>query len=244
MNRRQRAQWRLSVMIWLLVCIVSGLIAALPLPGLVPRVALLFTPLLFWLGGFVLFWRWIAVRLLFLAPAAAVLLTMALPPVAPDNGALRQAYASRLRAAATERGGATRWGEDGAGLVRRALMQSCWNQALRRRDLGPARSAASLWWSDASAQEMADSSYEKTRRIGDAASRRDAAAGRITGPYGAPKLVTGDLAVSADGRRIWAYLDDGQWASYDPVSGRVVVGPADKADPPGPVRLLRWKRLE
>lgn len=244
MNRRQRARWRLGVVAWLLSCVVVGLIAALPLPGPLPRVALLLDASLFWLGGLILFWRWILLRILFLLPAALALLAAALPPVAPDNAALRAAYVQRLRAAEGAGRAAARDGSDGAGFVRRALMQACWSEAIRRRDLGPARSAAALWWSDASAREMAESTYEKTRRLGEAASRRDALAGRIVSRYGARQLVPGDLAVPADGRRIWAYLGEERWIGYDPSSERVRSAPASADDPPGTIHLLRWKRLE
>jgi hypothetical protein len=76
------------------------------------------------------------------------------------------------------------------------------------------RQAIWLWWHDFSANDLGDVRNGHAVPIAAAASVND---------LGYKSIAPGDLAVTADGRHVMAYLGDRLWIEADPIVGRVVI---------------------
>ena len=95
-----------------------------------------------------------------------------------------------------------------------------------------------IWWNDCSARDLGSGYQGKTRVVADAESINDLDAGI---------LQTGDLAVTANGVHVLAYLGDGVWTEASPERMQVV---AETVPQPAnhwfrmPVKIVRWIELE
>jgi len=107
------------------------------------------------------------------------------------------------------------------------------------RTMNPAllRNAASLWWHDESAKALGDNDRTLTQTLADVRSLNDA-------PYDI--LRPGDIAVTASGSHVLAYLGNKKWIQADPKAMRVVETTAPTVTDGWfiqQVRLLRWSQL-
>ncbi len=138
----------------------------------------------------------------------------------PDSGSrdparVRNFYLSRLQAfsgAPYVWGGENRLGIDCSGLVRKALVEALWLQGVTGFDPGAVREACRLWWNDATAADLGSTASSQTARVGALKNLRDTRA---------LELLPGDLAVTAGGVHVLAYLGGGRWINADPMVGAV-----------------------
>jgi hypothetical protein len=162
-------------------------------------------------------------------------------PGAPINVAeLRSLYLERLQrytGVIYVYGGENSLGIDCSGLVRRAMVDALFLYGVRKHDSAAIRAACRLWWCDANAIELGNGAHGDTRAVGASASVK-------LGDH--PDAVPGDMAVTASGSHVLAYLGGEQWIEAEPNVGRTHVftltgsfqGLASEH-----VKFVRWKWL-
>lgn len=135
-------------------------------------------------------------------------------------------------------GGETARGIDCSGLVRRGLIDALFWRGLRHADAGPVRQAISLWWHDCTANALGDGYRSLTARVLDTPS---------INVLDHSKLVPGDLAVTANGIHIMAYLGEHLWIEADPGAGSVIIVNAPAVGNvwfQTPMKVVRWSVLQ
>lgn len=133
-------------------------------------------------------------------------------------------------------GGEGRLGIDCSGLVRQGLIRASLAEGMASGDGDLLRSAASLWWHDATARALRDQHRGATRLLFEAPSINAVPVDR---------LEPGDFAVTSNGVHVLAYVGDGRWIQADPGAGAVVTVETPSADPwfGVPVHVMRWEAL-
>jgi cell wall-associated NlpC family hydrolase len=184
-------------------------------------------------------WRRPRWRLAVFAPPAIAVGLLFSPRVPSDPEGLRVAYLRALqRYEGTPYlwGGESRLGADCSGLVRRAMMDALTIEGFRRGDISSLRSAAALWWFDASAFAMGQQHQYRTLLIFEADNLNE---------LNDPRLLPGDLAVVMDGKHILAYLGNRQWIDADPQKGKTVIETVPTSTPWFTLnaRIVRWRKL-
>ena len=141
---------------------------------------------------------------------------LCLPGRALDPDSLATDYARALRLFRGARyvwGGESRLGIDCSGLVRRGLIWGQLWHGLRTLNGRPIRNSVGLWWYDASAIALRDGYRGWTTELfrHKNVSSADHA-----------MLRPGDLAVTADGVHVMAYLGNRTWIEADPKASKVI----------------------
>jgi len=231
---------RIPLLLWLGLLAALLLATASPVSDRASRLFVVLAAPALWLGAAFLLRRRRRLALAVLAPGVLAGLFLCLPGRRPDPERLRAAYVRRLalyEGAPYLWGGENRRGVDCSGLVRRALVEAEAGQGLRTLDPGLLRSALSLWWHDRTARELMAGHRGETARV--------FPAGAINA-IGDGRLLPGDLAVTASGAHVLAYLGDGEWIDADPDHMKVVrmKVPAESAWFRTPVVVVRWAVLE
>lgn len=188
---------------------------------------------------FVLLWPRRRVRRALFATLTVALLLFLLPGRARTPDSLTDAYLQHLRAFDGTHyvwGGESHRGIDCSGLVRVSLIEASLERGFTSLDPSLLRQAATLWWFDASAQALGEGYRGWTKEILRSPSLR---------ALDLATLRKGDLAVTADGTHVLAYLGDATWIQADPVPMRVHFDPVSGAS--GwfgvPVVIWRWATL-
>jgi cell wall-associated NlpC family hydrolase len=182
------------------------------------------------------FWRWVPV----IVPAVLVLGLLA-PGRVASRAILRRAYVAELRSYLDVRyvwGGENGRGVDCSGLVRAALIDAHFKEAIRSGNPVLARRGLWLWWNDAAARDLGDFTHHAlTRCLAADAKLRDV-------PL--EVLLPGDLAVTADGSHVLAYAGEGHWIEADPYTLRVIeLAPGVESEWWGiRVTPCRWRCLD
>ncbi len=168
----------------------------------------------------VILWRHRRVRWIPVAIPAALGVFLLLPGRAADTAALRAAYVSSLRSYAGTRyvwGGENWFGVDCSGLLRAALVDAHFREAVRTLNPALARHGLWFWWHDESARDMCDGYLGLSLQLDGQKALKDVPAA---------SLLPGDLAVTADGSHVLAYVGEGRWIEADPYTMRVIeLGP-------------------
>jgi hypothetical protein len=194
------------------------------------------------LAGTVFFaWRNRGLRWLVLAAYVAVLLFLVWPSHRPvDRAALQSNYCTALKSYLGSRyvwGGQGCIGIDCSGLVQKGMMDALATQGIVHADPALARQSLSLYW------------HRTTARV-----LGQGFAGRTIAVTTCPSLNTldytlvqpGDLAVTAGGDHVMAYLGDRTWIAADPGVGKVTtftIPEKTNAYFFTPMRIVRWKVL-
>ena len=157
-----------------------------------------------------------------------------------EPGKLREAYLRGLRSYEGTRyvwGGEGKFGIDCSGLVRAGLMKASFNAGVLTLNPELVRFSLSLWWHDCSAKSLGEEYRGLTKRIITAKGINALDAGHIT---------PGDIAVTASGVHVLAYLGGNEWIEADPELRRVVIVEVPAVGNPWfqePVRIMRWTEL-
>jgi hypothetical protein len=158
---------------------------------------------------------------------------------APEK--LRNAYLNSLLSYEGTRflwGGENKLGVDCSGLVRAGLIKATFQQGLRTLNPGLVRFSLSLWWHDCSAQALGEEYRGQTKRI---------ATARSINSLEPEKIQPGDIAVTATGVHVLAFLGRNEWIEADPAFGKVVIVKVPADNNPWfqePVHIMRWTELE
>ncbi len=165
------------------------------------------------------------------------MLALCLPGRPADPERLAADYARGLRAFRGVRyvwGGEGWLGIDCSGLVRKGLVWGQLYHGVRTLNGRPIRDAIGLWWHDSSAMALRDGYRGWTSEL---------FRGETTAQVDTSKLKTGDLAVTADGIHIMAYLGNGRWIEADPAAHQVVeiAPPMESEWFKAPMVFVRWR---
>jgi cell wall-associated NlpC family hydrolase len=158
-----------------------------------------------------------------------------------NSNALRTSYIGALnsyRECKYVWGGEGRFGIDCSGLIRRSWVDATVKEGVLTLNPRLVRTGASVWWNDTTAAVIGTGYSDRTHLIvkADSINQLDHSL-----------LLPGDLAVTAHGIHILAYLGNRQWISADPSAAKVIINNAeDKTNGYlfGPVHILRWKLLD
>lgn len=227
---------------WAVALVVFAASALYPVGTTTSRAAGVLSFAFLWVGLLVFLWKRPVWRWLVIGITAAGLIFLVLPgrPVSPET--LREKYTSCLRRYEGVRyvwGGETALGIDCSGLVRRGLMDALFLEGLRTFNPGLVCGAISLWWNDTTARVLG----EKNVASPTVAITETPEINLLDHSL----LQPGDLAVTATGLHVLAYLGDQTWIEADPGLERVVLARVPSQDNPWlatPVKIVRWTVLQ
>lgn len=165
------------------------------------------------------------------------------PSRAPDPQALRQDYVRALKSYNNTTyiwGGENKLGIDCSGLIRCALVDANVTYSLTQANPAALREGLWLWWHDCSANALKEQYQGKTRPL---------FAARAINKIDPAALQPGDMAVTADGLHVLAYLGEQTWIEADPTVSRLgrviqVTTPTTNGWFDRSVHLMRWRQLE
>lgn len=166
---------------------------------------------------------------------------MLCPGYNPEPEKIRSEYLRSLRSYEGTRyvwGGENRLGIDCSGLVRAALIKATFKQGVLTLNPQLIRFSSSLWWHDCSAKALGEEYRSQTRRI---------ISVRSINALDETQIAPGDLAVTATGVHVLAFLGGNEWIEADPTLGRVVIIRVPAINNPWfqePVHIMRWTELE
>jgi hypothetical protein len=133
-------------------------------------------------------------------------------------------------------GGENGRGIDCSGLVRRALVDAYMRTALTTGNPRAMRAGLDLWWHDSSALALRDQYRHSTAPVFAASSINSIPASR---------LLPGDIAVTANGVHVLAYLGDGTWIQAEPGIMKVITlaAPNENGWFNVAVHVMRWRDM-
>ncbi len=179
-------------------------------------------------------------RVACISVAVLLIVVLTLPGRATEAQRLRAAYVQALPRYLGTRyvwGGENGFGIDCSGLVRQGLSDALLKEGLSTLNAGLVRGSIALRWFDCSANALRNEYRQFTRRLSAAESLKSADYSRF---------LSGDLAVTADGVHVLAYLGDRKWIEADPDARRVIILDLDDDSPwlTVPVEMVRWRWLD
>jgi hypothetical protein len=203
------------------------------------RLAIVVTGILILAGLLYLAWRQRWARAIGLTIVLSVVIFFGLPGSPEAGRNLQSNYLQMLRTYEGSPyvwGGENHLGIDCSGLVREGLIQANLHYGLQTFNPALVRSGLEMWWFDAGADALLRGYRGYTQWLFAAAS---------LDKLDHSKIKPGDLAATADGEHILAYLGDSQWIEADPGLGKVIIDrvPTDNQWFHVPVELLRWKQF-
>jgi cell wall-associated NlpC family hydrolase len=182
------------------------------------RVGMLTLCCLAWAGLVALASRQRVLRIVLIAATAlSALLLVINSSRIPDSDALRRRFVERLEDYDGVRyvyGGENQRGVDCSGLVRAAMVRALVDRGLASLDSAMLRSAFTLWWRDTNAIQLGKGASGLTLPIRD---------GSPVTMRAAQDVRPGDLAVTASGSHVLAYLGNQRWIEADPDVARVQI---------------------
>ena len=173
---------------------------------------------------------------------AMIAVLIALPIQRPVNRPkLRARYCRDLSSYAGCKyvwGGEGRFAMDCSGLVRKALEDALFSRGIRTFNPSLVRESLWLWWNDTTARVIGEGYDGRTCPV-------------TTTPtlniLNYSLLKPGDLAVTASGDHVMAYLGDRKWIAADPAEKRVTVFKIPEKRNgyfSTPMKIVRWQVLE
>ena len=193
-----------------------------------------------WFGLVALLWRSRSLRVAILAFTVIAGLFMALPGRShPDIEKLRSAYVTGLRRYEGDKyywGGESPKGIDCSGLIRRGMIDGLFLHGLQTMDAGLVRHAIWVWWNDRSAADFGSGKDMTTRQF----------TVKSINDLDSSRLLPGDLAVTANGAHIMAYLGSNTWIEADPGLHKVISETAPANDNgwfQTRMNIVRWNIL-
>ena len=195
-----------------------------------------------WFGLIALVWRHRLWRSVMLGVTVAVSLFLAWPAkAAPDREMLRAAYLrgmTRYTGTNYYWGGESPKGIDCSGLMRRGMIDGLCLEGCQHLNPAMVRLGFDLWWHDCTARDLMDGYRGLTTRV---------LATSSLNALDHSRIAPGDMAVTASGLHILAYVGDQCWIEADPHVGHVVTVAAPAPSNEwftGPMKIVRWRLLE
>jgi NlpC/P60 family len=232
----RRQVFRLWCVAWFLLVVIL----IQPLGYSLERLATILLILVVWAGSFYLGWQRLPVRIGVLVITFSAILYLILPGRSVDARSLRAEYVHAMQGYIGTPyvwGGENHVGIDCSGLVREGLIQANFRAGITTLNPSLVRQGLAMWWFDLSALALRNGERGWTTRLfqADSINSIDPA-----------QLLPGDLAATADGVHILAYIGDKKWIEADPGERKTIVVaiPARINYWFGvPVYILRWQQL-
>jgi NlpC/P60 family len=232
----RRKVFRLWCVAWFLLVVIL----IQPLGYSIERLATVLLIFGVWAGSLYLGWQRLPVRIITLVVTFSVILLLILPGRAVDARSLRAEYVRSMKGYLGTPyvwGGENHVGIDCSGLVREGLIRSNFHQGITTLNPSLVRQGLAMWWFDLSALALRDGERGWTTRLfrADSINSIDPA-----------KLLPGDLAATADGLHILAYMGDKKWIEADPSARQTIAVSTPDAINYWfgvPVYILRWQQL-
>ena len=230
---------RLRWLLWLAVVSIFVGVWLYPVSTGYTRACGIWLFLVVWFGLVALVWRGRIARLAMLGITTMAAIFLLLPGrTQRDEAALRSGYVAGLLRYEGDRyfwGGESPRGIDCSGLIRRGLIDSLFLRGVRTVDAGLVRHALWLWWHDCTARELGEGGVGR---------------GMTTPLLETPsinaldhaRIAPGDIAVTANGLHVMAYLGGNRWIEADPSFERVltITVPTENGWFREPMKIVRW----
>ena len=194
------------------------------------------------LGGSILYgWNFKILRTLLLGSCGAMVLFLLWPwHCNEDRSALRADYCAALKSYSGCRyvwGGEGYFGIDCSGFVRKGLEDTLAYHGFLTLNPYLVRESIFLYWHDTTAKVIGQGYSGRTQRVTTCSSLN---------ALDYAKLLPGDLAVTASGDHVLAYLGDRSWIAADPIEGKVttfVIPEKTNVYFSTPMNIVRWEIL-
>jgi hypothetical protein len=227
--------------LWLLLFAVFLVLWYFPYIDFPVRVATWVVALLILIGSVFFAWKFRFWRWLLIAVYGTALLFLVLPSHRPvDRSALRSDYCTALKSYLGCRyvwGGEGYLGVDCSGLVQKGLMDALATRGLTTLDPALMRESLSLYWHRTTAKVIGEGYAGRTDTV-TTCPTLNALDYSLVQP--------GDLAVTAGGDHVMAYLGNRTWIAADPGVDKVTtftIPEQRNAYFSTPMRIVRWKIL-
>ena len=228
---------RLRWLLWLVVLSVFVGVWLFPISTKFTRASGIVLFVYVWFGLLALVWKNLAARFAGLGVTVLTAVFLLLPARSRhDEAELRSGYVSGLRRYDGVRyywGGESPKGIDCSGLIRRGLIDSLFLRGVRTLDAGLVRHSLWLWWNDCTARELGEG-HGMTMPLLETPS---------INALDPAKVSPGDIAVTASGVHVMAYLGENRWIEADPDQQRVLIVTAPSKENGWfrePMKILRW----
>ncbi len=225
---------------WYVLWPMTAALLLYPINNFVTRTATLFAFAGLYFGLVYFYWDKKIIRYGALLMAAVCALFFLSPSRSVPTDALRKKYIDSLAAYAGTKyvwGGENRIGIDCSGLVRRGLTVAEFKEGIVAFNSGLTRESVALWWNDCSARALGEEYQHRTRLMFSSPSINQLDHSRI---------LPGDIAVTANGVHVLAYLGDRVWIEADPSEQKVIRVQVPSRNPwfNEPINILRWTVLD
>ena len=225
--------WLAAIVIFIAVCLY-------PVSNRFTRACGAWLFCVLWIGLVAAVWKWRIGRFTMLGITATIVIFLLLPGrTQRDAAALRNGYVEGLLRYEGVRyfwGGECATGIDCSGLIRRGLVDSLCLRGVRTLDPGLVRHALWLWWHDCTARALGEG-HGMTSLLLETPS---------INVLDHAKILPGDIAVTANGLHIMAYLGGNRWIEADPGPMSVIVVSVPEEKNPWfgqPMKVMRWDIL-
>ena len=201
---------------WCITWFIFILLLIYPISYGAIRLATVLSGILIWTGCIYLSWQKKSIRVFCISLTVIISLLLIAPSRPVDVISLRDSYIQALKTYEGTRyvwGGENKIGIDCSGLVRQGLIKANLTQGITFLNPGMVRKGIELWWYDTSAESLRDGYRNLTTKLLEANSINE---------IDHTKIIKGDLAVTADGKHILAYLGDKTWIEADPGYKKVI----------------------
>lgn len=225
---------------WVSLLVFTVCIWLFPVGYRITRVILIASTTILWILGAILLRKRKLAAYTIIIVGLLALAWLCLPGNAGDPSVLRRSYVQSLKQYEGTLyiwGGENRVGIDCSGLVRRGLINANIKRGFVTLNPKLIRTAIALWWNDCSALALREGYRGVTKRVLRAQSLNS---------ISAASLMPGDLAVTANGVHVLAYLGGNTWIEADPGKMKVisVQVPSDNIWFTVPVQIVRWTQLQ
>jgi NlpC/P60 family len=226
--------------LWCLLLFIVVVTLLVPVGTGLTRLITTVAAMSLWLG---VLWLWRSYQQIvggWLVVTILSIIFLLMPGQAIEPNLLRADYVTSLKTYSNTKyvwGGENHAGIDCSGLVRQGFIRANLLRSVQSFNPAPLRTALAMWWFDISAASLKDGYKQWTIPVLTAPSINEIALDR---------LLPGDLATTADGVHVLAYIGDSQWIEADPVMLKVITVRVPERDNQWfhvPVKVVRWQQL-
>lgn len=224
---------------WITLLLLTIVVGLFPKANFITRTFLIVSVPVLWGYGIFILRKQLHFAIPLLSAGIILIVFLCLPGSEPDQAKLRAEYIPALKRYEGSFyiwGGENKIGIDCSGLVRNGLINANLKLGIITLNPKPIRTAFNMWWNDCSALALRDGYKNYTTFLFKAPDINSVAISAIK---------PGDIAVTADGVHVLAYLVGNQWIEADPCVMRVISVETPSKNPwfTVPVHVLRWTQL-